>query len=410
MLSKQIILSCVAVVLAVATVQARNPGSVSKDGWHTGERQNLDIDIAFHGAYGETVTDGEGTTYSYYGQSHHEAKVYPPEYWGVFPLYFFGTPVGITVSIENKSAVNTAHLSVGTECYVLKADASNGGTLLSPGSFYMDVEPGQTKTFDASFNAEYSDDLESGLDRFLVKIYEGTQANDGVIDFSIASSGVTPNEPFLAQLEILGSAISYGGQYDIPVTVQLALGDGTVEPFGGYASPVGGNVNDGNNPRVYQVTDTHPAGTLVSVSARSWVKKSSSYSGSKDSHWQEFLEVSSLENSDNFVILKNGDDVLGIPGYLDQQDLEVYLQDYVADGKIVLAPNQAIFLFELGTTNMGSSAADFQDLVVLLTMQEASVSGSGTGGQGELIMMREAVFCPPELEEGFVESLINVLP
>ena len=37
-----------------------------------------------------------------------------------------------------------------------------------------------------------------------------------------------------------------------------------------------------------------------------------------------------------------------------------------------MAQNQAIFLFELGTTNLRSSAADFQDLVVLVTMKKAA--------------------------------------
>ena len=35
---------------------------------------------------------------------------------------------------------------------------------------------------------------------------------------------------------------------------------------------------------------------------------------------------------------------------------------------MVLSKNQAIYLFELGTTNTGSSAFDLQDLVVLVTL------------------------------------------
>ena len=33
--------------------------------------------------------------------------------------------------------------------------------------------------------------------------------------------------------------------------------------------------------------------------------------------------------------------------------------------------NQSIYLFELGTTRLTSSAADFQDLVVLVTLGES---------------------------------------
>lgn len=35
-----------------------------------------------------------------------------------------------------------------------------------------------------------------------------------------------------------------------------------------------------------------------------------------------------------------------------------------------LIEDQVIYLFELGTTNLNSSAADFQDLVVVVTLGE----------------------------------------
>ena len=31
----------------------------------------------------------------------HEDKVYPPQYWGDFPLYFFGSKVGASVTVTN---------------------------------------------------------------------------------------------------------------------------------------------------------------------------------------------------------------------------------------------------------------------------------------------------------------------
>lgn len=81
-----------------------------------------------------------------------------------------------------------------------------------------------------------------------------------------------------------------------------------------------------------------------------------------------------MSNSSNLNVLRNGDSVPKIPGAMGQDSIEDYLQDYVEDGKIVLEENEAIFLFELGTTNLSSSVADFQDLVVLMTIGQAPAS------------------------------------
>jgi hypothetical protein len=87
------------------------------------------------------------------------------------------------------------------------------------------------------------------------------------------------------------------------------------------------------------------------------------------------IEVSSMSNSSNLNVLRNGDSVPKIPDAMGQDSIEDYLQDYVnKNNKIVLEENEVIFLFELGTTNLSSSAADFQDLVVLMTIDQAPAS------------------------------------
>jgi hypothetical protein len=99
---------------------------------------------------------------------------------------------------------------------------------------------------------------------------------------------------------------------------------------------------------------------------------SSGLNYSLDSSWQEYLEVYSTGDSANLIVLKNGNSVPNIKGYLGQAPLASFVAPYVKNGKISLKANEAIFLFELGTTNIYSDAADFQDLVVLLSVNPVS--------------------------------------
>ena len=146
------------------------PADTSKGGEHIGEVKQLNVNISFFGEYGTTVTDENGTYYHVWGYTFYENKVYSPEYWGVFPLYFFGLPVGANVAVENKGPRAKAKLRVRTECYCLNTDGSNGALIYGPNDQDIEVDNGDTKTVDASFVSDYVDGADSGLDRFLVKI------------------------------------------------------------------------------------------------------------------------------------------------------------------------------------------------------------------------------------------------
>ncbi len=148
----------------------RRPAELRKSGEHKGERKQLDVGIAFSGEYGQTVTDASGTYYHVWGYVFHENKVYPPEYWGVFPLYFFGTEVIATVAVHNKGPRRKTNLRVTTECYCLKTDGSNGAPLKEPCETDIQVLRDETVVVDASFVAIDSPGMESGLDRFIVKL------------------------------------------------------------------------------------------------------------------------------------------------------------------------------------------------------------------------------------------------
>lgn len=193
---------------------------------------------------------------------------------------------------------------------------------------------------------------------------------DATVDFTIDGGHVVPNEQFAAKATVLGAAITAGGTYDVPVTVRIKVGTTTFEPFGDFTKPVNGTVNDDDNPREYVLGDTYPAGTEITIEGRSWIKKKSWYNGNSNNHWISYMTVDSDDNSPYVLTLKNGDAVPDIEPFMNQTEIVDFIRDYVDTdtNTVVLDENQVIYLFELGTTNLYSSAADFQDLVVLVTL------------------------------------------
>ena len=139
----------------------------------------LTINVAFSGQSGRTVTDQWGTFYHVWGWSFFENKVYLPAYWGVFPLYFFGDRVGVTVTVANQSPTRKAKLLLKSDSYCLNTDGSNGAQLMQPGDFETTLAAGETRTIDASFVVDYVADADSGLDRLLIQAYRAPADDDG---------------------------------------------------------------------------------------------------------------------------------------------------------------------------------------------------------------------------------------
>ena len=167
------ILRKLAAILAVsmmALLPASGQDGDLKSGKHHGERKQFSVDIEFSGAYGFTITDDQGTTYIVGNWSVSEDKVYPPEYQGIYPLYFFGTEVGVTVTITNHGPRNRTKFRITTEAFVLHTDGSSGVALTDPQTFEADLRRGETKVIDASFIGEFREGAESGLDRFVVYV------------------------------------------------------------------------------------------------------------------------------------------------------------------------------------------------------------------------------------------------
>ncbi len=180
-------------------------------------------------------------------------------------------------------------------------------------------------------------------------------------DFVIHGGHVVPNDRFMASVQVLGAAIQNSGR-DRRVTFEVEIGGKVIEPFGAMDDADGANVNDGRNPRSFDIPAVFNAGTPISITARSYWFETSNPS--------VHFERSSATDSDYVLVLRDGDSVPNIKGFQNQSTIVDFVEDYIdPDTKLVtLAPNDAIFLFEIGTSNLGASSADFQDLVLLVTL------------------------------------------
>ncbi len=187
-----------------------------------------------------------------------------------------------------------------------------------------------------------------------------------VTDFTVSGGRVTSTSPMVAKVTMIGSAITWGGAYDMPVTMRVNTGAQASEPFGAMASPTRGNVNDGAGRR-HWVSGVIQPGEAIAVDGASWQRQGSS--GSSDSDWSRYMEVNSGRGGQQVVALRNGDRPPAVGGFMGQVSAKDMVGDFLdPDGKIKLAPNQVIYLFELGSDNTSSNAFDMQDLVVLVDL------------------------------------------
>lgn len=178
------------------------------------------------------------------------------------------------------------------------------------------------------------------------------------IDFQISEGRVVPTEDFAVKLTVLGAAITSGG-VDMPVTVKFRIGDEVIEPFGAHDDRVAGNVNDHRGARHHIIQRVFDPDARIDVTATSWRTGGGVY-----------LSRNSHDESASVKVLRNGDAVPDLAGFEDQADAVHFVRKYIdtETNTMLLHENQAIYLFELGTTNLSSSAADFQDAVVLVTL------------------------------------------
>lgn len=191
------------------------------------------------------------------------------------------------------------------------------------------------------------------------------------MDFDIESGQVTLEETFAAKVEVLGAAITSSG-HDVPVTVQVKIGDQTFQPFGAFNGPAtGGNVNDGQ-ARSFVINQIFDADAPLTIAAKSWDSDNlaNGIANLNNSDLSLHYSRDSHEQSDHVKVLRHGDPVPNIAGFDGQTDAAAYIDQHIdsVTNTISLRPNQVIYLYELGVSDLDSAAADFQDLVVVVTL------------------------------------------
>lgn len=190
------------------------------------------------------------------------------------------------------------------------------------------------------------------------------------IDFTISDGRVVPGENFAVKVSVLGAAITSSG-VDMPVTVKVNINGQSFEPFGDADDPSAGDVNDHSPPRHFIVQETFGENSAIDVTGTSWRTSGSVY-----------LQRNSHSESPSVKVLRDGDPVPVISGFENQTDAVEFVRDYIdpETNRMTMDVNQSIYLFELGTTRLTSSAADFQDLVVLVTLGESPEALADDGG------------------------------
>ncbi len=180
-----------------------------------------------------------------------------------------------------------------------------------------------------------------------------------------------PNDPFAAQVEVIGAAIS-NGTYDLPVTMRVRIGQTEFNPFGSFDSATQGNVNDvqwaeGVETMKFVFPDTFDSYTAITAEARSWNRIAEP--GDEDSDWGVRMHANTGTDSPQVILLRNGDPVPSNDGTFDQASIAEYLEPYTdaVTNLITLEDHQIIYLFELGNTHT-TSGVDFQDLVLLVSL------------------------------------------
>lgn len=164
---------------------------------------------------------------------------------------------------------------------------------------------------------------------------------------TIAVGSATP------QIAVLGSAIQYGaGGPQCPVSISTTVNGVTTQLFKGTGSQV--------DPTTVSSLGGLPGGTTIDFIGKSY----NPYNGST------LYTMKTSSSSPMIIPLRNGDYVPDKTPYSQQPEIKSFLSSVIdpVTKKVTIADNQVLYLMELGTTNSSSPAADFQDLVFLVTM------------------------------------------
>ena len=196
-------------------------------------------------------------------------------------------------------------------------------------------------------------------DTIIIIVEKTEEGND---KFDIDDGKITPKDTYIVTAKVLGAAIEIPGQYELMVTTRIKIGDEIFECWGDWNNATESNVND---HQVHTWTSDREFDMLpISAQGKSWKKYGQS--------WRPFITVDSETKPQMVKILKNGDTIPNLLPWNNQSNIEDFIQGFLdlETNTITLNENEAIFLFELGTTDPHSAAADYQDLVVLISLGE----------------------------------------
>lgn len=159
-------------------------------------------------------------------------------------------------------------------------------------------------------------------------------------------TGINITASLKATVKVLAAEITNGPNGPrVPVYVNQKLN--------GKYTPLFGGANVNNTTQTFEQTIHMSSGDHLGFKASA----SGCYAYDSDNKTTAFVKT--LENGDSFPNYK---------AYAGQKPLADILKDYIdPNGKLVLADNQLLIAYELGTNDIRSAAADFQDCVLLIT-------------------------------------------
>lgn len=216
---------------------------------------------------------------------------------------------------------------------------------------------------------------------------------------------VESSTAFSAEVEVLGTELSGISGNDIiygPTTFTVKVNDTEMTPWpdgnpddGLSGKPTNDDLNDPTRDEYFSYSiGNRSAGTNLTVQATSWTCAVRDDTGQYqyvegegyleqwrcDEVYGERIVIDSDSNSDNLVLLQDGEKVpdFGEAGK-EQRNLAEILGDRINDtGYLQLDSNEVVFLYELSEENADPEDAadnedpDYNDAVVLLTIEEAN--------------------------------------
>lgn len=167
---------------------------------------------------------------------------------------------------------------------------------------------------------------------------------------SIGSGGtLTTTEPSTAYFEVLGGSMDCPGKGEIPTTTTLNVTQG-------------GTTTNNTLPSTTKALNL-PVASGTKIAVTGFANNSFCYSAVDRTFNSE------TDKGTQVWTLRNGDTPPPFAPHGTQPKIDAFLAKYLdANGKIKLAENQVIYLFELFTINTSDPTYDVQDLVVLATI------------------------------------------